>query len=102
MREGEIRLTGERLRKQLEAMRSRRTVGNQVQLIIPTALDGSHSDAASAVANAAWAFGRWGGSEVKTAKQEKIDPRLDPKEAMRQHLMEPVKDQRKWLERYRR
>lgn len=102
MREGEIRLTGERLREQLVAMKSRRTVGDREQLIIPTAVDGSHSDAASAVANAAWALGRWGGAEVKKAKEEKIDPRTDPQGAMRQALMEPPKDQRRWLERYRR
>lgn len=91
----------QRLRSQLESIKVRRTLGNKLQVVIPEAIDGSHCDLAVAFAQAVWGLGRWGGSEVR-AKKVEIDPNVDPHGAMRQHLMHPPKDQRRWLERYRR
>lgn len=89
-----------RLRQQLEALKVKRTRGDQLQVVIPEAIDGSHCDLAVALAQAVWGLGRWGGSTVKPAKVE-VDPDENPREAMRQHLMHPPKDSRGWLKRYR-
>jgi hypothetical protein len=66
-----------RLRDQLAGIKQRRTVGNQISVAIPEALDGSHGDLAQGLANAVWGFGAVGGSAV-----EKPDTRahLDPDE----------------------
>lgn len=60
MREGQVHLTGDRLRQQLASIKSRRTVGDRIQVVVPVAIDGRHCDEAVAVANAAWGLGRWG------------------------------------------
>lgn len=66
-----------RLRDQLAGIKQRRTVGNQISVAIPEALDGSHGDLAQGLANSAWGLGAVGGAEV-----EKPDTRahLDPDE----------------------
>lgn len=101
VREGLVRAAEhERLRTQLAAIKVKRTVGNQLQVVIPEAVDGSHGDLAVALAQAVWGLGRWGGSEVR-AEKKKVDPNVDPQGAMRQHLLNPPKDQKAWLKRYR-
>lgn len=93
-----------RLREQLASIKQQRTRGNQIQVIIPEALDGSHCDVAIAFAQAVCALGRWGGSKVaaEEAKERPADPNVDPKEAMRQHLMKPQKKPSHWLRQARR
>jgi len=89
-----------RLRQQMVDTRQRRTVGDKITALLPEGLDGSHGDVLVAVAQAVWGLGRWGGAEVRVQKK-KIDPNVDPQEAMRQHLLHPPKDQKAWLKRYR-
>lgn len=73
MREGVLSLQGERLRAQLAGIKQRRTVGNQVSLVLPTSPDGRHCDEAVAVANAVWGLGRWGGERAEAEEAERAD-----------------------------
>lgn len=101
LRERRIRMVDDPLlREQLRSIRIRPRSGGGESLVVPTTPDGRHCDRAVALATAV--FEAWHrGAEVRPHKPV-FDPIANPKEAMRQHLMEPVKDQRKWLERYRR
>jgi hypothetical protein len=88
------------LREQLRSIRVRPRPGGGESLVVPTTPDGRHCDRAVALATAV--FEAWHrGAEVRPHKPV-FDPREDPKEAMRQALMEGPKDQRKWLDRWKR
>lgn len=101
LRERRIKMVDDPLlREQLRSIRIRPRPGGGESLVVPTTPDGRHCDRAVAVATAV--FEAWHrGAEVRP-HLTKIDPREDPRGAMRQALMEPPKDQRRWLERYRR
>ena len=59
-----------RLREQLTGIKQRRTVGNQITVTIPEALDGSHGDLAQGLANAVWGLAAVGGEEAEETKEE--------------------------------
>ncbi len=59
-----------RLREQLTGIKQRRTVGNQISVVIPEAIDGSHGDLAQGLANAVWGLSAVGGEEAEETKEE--------------------------------
>lgn len=100
LRERRIKMVDDPLlREQLRSIRLRPRPGGGESLVVPTTPDGRHCDRAIAVATAV--FEAWHrGAEVRPHRA-KIDPNVDPQGAMRQHLLNPPKDQKAWLKRYR-
>jgi hypothetical protein len=66
-----------RLREQLTGIKQRRTVGNQISVVIPEAIDGSHGDLAQGLANAVWGLAAVGAREVE---EPRTRAHLDPDE----------------------
>lgn len=101
LRERRIKMVDDPLlREQLRSIRIRPRPGGGESLVVPTTPDGRHCDRAVALATAV--FEAWHrGAEVRPHKPV-FDPHTNPKEAMRAHLMDPPKDQRKWMERWKR
>lgn len=97
VREGLVRAPEhERLRSQAASIKVKRTVGNNVQVILPEAIDGSHCDLVVALAQAVWGLGRWGGATVKAAK---VAPPPDSIEARKAALRKPPPPGQHWLDR---
>ena len=86
----------ERLRSQAASIKVKRTVGNNVQVLIPEAVDGSHGDLVVALAQAVWGLGRWGGATFKPAK---VAPAPDSIEARKAALRKPPPAGQHWLDR---
>ncbi len=86
-----------RLRDQLAAVKVRRTVGNQITVTIPEAVDGSHGDLAQALANAVWGLGAVGGAEVEEAEEENEAWERDRLEiAARERALRERREEQTW------
>lgn len=87
-----------RLRDQLASIKQRRTVGNQLSVVIPEALDGSHGDLAQGLANAVWGFGAVGAAEAdETSKEEEAwEQRQRSEIAARERRVREREEQARW------
>lgn len=90
-----------RLRDQLAGIKQRRTVGNQISVAIPEALDGSHGDLAQGLANAVWGFGAVGGAEVEDSKEDEEAWQRDRREIeARERALRERREEQTWSDRW--
>lgn len=88
----------ERLRTQLASLKVRRTRGDNLTVVIPTAIDGSHGDLAQGLANAVWGFGAVGAAEAdETDKEEEAwEQRQRSEIAARERRVREREEQARW------
>lgn len=85
-----------RLREQLAGIRQKRTVGDGLAVVLPTALDGSHCDLAVAFAQAVWGLGAVGGAEVDEEKEEDLWEERHQREVAARERRLRARQERSW------